>query len=211
MEKIKENMKNFWKWLWESESLLSYIVFLAVIFVVVKFIFLPGLGFLMGTSLPLAIVESSSMDHSYINMGSGNYEICGKVLAEKQSLNLDKYWWTCGDWYENNTNITREQFSEFKFQDGFKKGDLMIILGKPLDKIKIGDVIIFAAEGRAHPVIHRVISLNPLQTKGDHNPGQLPDEKIISESQIIGVAKARIPYIGWIKLFFVEFWKAIIS
>ncbi len=203
----KKKSKHFWNWLWNSDSILSYVVLLAIVFVFVKFIFLPILGFIMGTSLPLAIVESSSMDHSYINIGNGNYEICGKVLEEKENLNIEKYWWTCGDWYQENANITFEEFSKFNFKNGFNKGDLMIIIGKSPEKLKIGDVVIFASQGRAHPVIHRIVSLNPISTKGDHNSAQLPEEKSISDNQIVGVAVARIPYIGWIKLFFVELFK----
>lgn len=210
---IKTNPRNFWDWLWNSDSFLSYVVLLVIMFVIVKFIFLPGLGFLMGTSLPLAIVESSSMDHRYIGSEEGGYEICGKTLAEEPSMSFEKYWWTCGDWYENNTKITKEEFAEFKMSNGFKKGDLIIITGKQAEEIKIGDILIFKAGTRAHPVIHRVIAINSSQdeltfsTKGDHNPGQLDEEKAITENQILGVAKGRIPYVGWVKLFFVEMMK----
>ena len=63
----------------------------------------------------------------------------------------------------------------------------------------IGDVLIFQIN-RKHPIIHRIVSLNPLQTKGDHNSGQLPEEKNISDNQIIGIAIGKIPYIGWPKV-----------
>jgi len=202
---IKENIKKFWKWLWESESILSYVVFLVIIFIVIKFIFLPGLGLIFGTPLPLAIVESSSMEHHAL----GHYnEICGKNLQNKGFLSLDEYWETCGPWYSTNTNITKEQFQDFNFKDGFRKGDLMIIFGKSINKIKIGDILVFRRE-KGNPIIHRVISTSPLATKGDHNPGQLSEEKNIFENQIIGVAVARIPYVGWIKLIFVEIWNSL--
>jgi hypothetical protein len=49
-----------------------------------------------------------------------------------------------------------------------------------------------------------------MATKGDHNGGQLipinnqfsTDETNISKNQVLGVAVARIPYLGWVKLFF---------
>jgi hypothetical protein len=92
----------------------------------------------------------------------------------------------------------------------------MIIFGKNPDKIKIGDVIIFDA-GRGIPIIHRVISLNPLQTKGDHNSEQLKtnnnpyqtDETNIAKDKVVGIAVLRIPYLGWVKLFFVEMLKKV--
>jgi len=211
VSKSTSNFGKFWTWLWESDSFWSYIVLLAIIFVVVKFIFLPGLGLIFGTSLPLAIVESSSMDHHALGtsgINTNSYEICGKNLEAGGFLSLDEYWSECGSWYEDKPEITKDEFSDFSFTNGFRKGDLMIIFGKNKEDIKLGDVIIFEA-GRAHPIIHRVISLDPLMTKGDHNSDQLPEERGISESQTIGVAKARIPYVGWVKLFFVELWRGI--
>ena len=212
--------KIFWKWLWESDSWWSYLIFLILVFIIIKLIFLPGLGLIFGTQLPLAIVESSSMDHNsleyclkaeyYIQNGktytqciewsNNDYDICGEKFSNEKFFNLEDYWQTCGKWYES-ANITKEQFEKFKFKDGFRKGDIMIILGKK--DFQIGDVIIFEA-GRNNPLIHRVISLSSLQTKGDHNNGQLTEEKDISQSNIIGVAWGRIPYLGWAKLFVVE-------
>jgi hypothetical protein len=159
----------------------------------------------MGTSLPMAIVESESMDHHTVKAGNV-YQICGTNFAKKDSLNSEEYWATCGNWYEQNTNITKEKFEKFNLKNGFRKGDLIIIIGKAHEKIKEGDVLIFVAN-RVHPIIHRVISTNPLATKGDHNSGQLPEEKNIQENQLVGVAVAKVPYVGWIKLFFVELFR----
>jgi len=221
-KEVKENslLKKYWKWLWESDSWWSYLVFLILVFVIIKFIFLPGLGLIFGTQLPLAIVESSSMDHNsleyclkagyYTQNGKtytqctewskNDYEICGRTFESSSYFNTDHYWQTCGAWYEDK-NITKEQFEKFKFKNGFRKGDIMIIFGKR--DIKIGDIIIFDA-GRSNPIIHRVVSQSPLQTKGDHNSAQLSEEKSISDNQIVGTAMGRIPYLGWIKLFVVE-------
>ncbi len=215
---LKEKLKNFWSWLWESESIWSYLVFLVLVFIFIKFIFLPGLSLLFGmgiNGLPLAIVESSSMDHRALAINSGlNYEICGANFPSKTSLNTEGYWDTCGNWYEQNTNITKEEFKTFSFKNGFKKGDIMIIFGKK--NVKIGDVIVYEA-GSRHPIIHRVISLNPIQTKGDHNAAQLipgnnaygADERNVPREKIIGTAIARIPWLGWPKLFIVELWNKI--
>ena len=159
----------------------------------------------MKTQLPLAIVESSSMDHHLIANSQG-YEICGTINQEKAFLNKEEYWKTCGKWYEDNFNITKEQFSNFKFSNGFSKGDLIIIYGKRT--IDIGDVIIFQTN-RAHPIIHRVVSEPPtLQTKGDHNSEQISFEKSISNKQILGKSIIRIPLIGWVKLIFYEPFRA---
>ena len=223
--KQQNSLKIFWKWIWTSDSWWSYLVFLLIVFIIIKFIFLPGLGLIFGTSLPLAIVESSSMDHHSLEYclkaeqstkngitivtctqwSNNDYEICGKNFESSSYFNIDNYWQTCGEWYENK-NITREQFESFKFKNGFRKGDIMIIFGKK--DINLGDVIIFNG-GRNNPIIHRVISLSPLQTKGDHNGDQLAEEKSINNNQIVGVAVGRIPYLGWVKLFFAEMFNKI--
>ncbi|MDP1729175.1 MAG: S26 family signal peptidase, partial [archaeon] len=162
--KIKKDLDKFWNWLWNSESIWSYLVFLILVFVFIKFIFLPGLGLIFGTSLPLAIVESSSMDHHSLKIIDSNYEICGTIFPTSSYFNSEKYWETCGNWYKQNTNITQEQFSKFSFKNGFRKGDIMIIFKKKT--IEIGDVLVFESSSQ-HPIIHRIISLNPIQTKGD--------------------------------------------
>jgi hypothetical protein len=208
--KPKNNFLIFLDWLWNSDSILSYVVFLAVIFILVKFIFLPGLGLVFGTALPLAIVESSSMEHYSIQLAQNNYDLCGKTFQESKFFNAQDYWATCGDWYTQNTNITKEDFETFKLNKGFRKGDLIIIFGKKPQDIKVGDVLIFQTN-RAHPLIHRVVSTSPLQTKGDHNPAQLPEEKNIQANQVIGVAVGKIPYVGWLKLFFAELFQKMSS
>lgn len=227
---LKEEIKRFWKWVWGSDSMLSYIVFLALIFILIKFIFLPLLGLIFNTQLPLAIVESSSMDHSYTKycvsfnsigecvFQSVDYSICGNNENNKQPLNFDSYWQTCGEWYEKNTNITKDQFEEYKLHNGFKKGDILILTN--YRKPKIGDVILFQPNEKSltrTPIIHRVVSLAPLQTKGDHNEDQLKesnnlfktDETYISEDRIMGIAVMKIPWLGWIKLAVVEFWRSV--
>lgn len=85
----------------------------------------------------------------------------------------------------------------------FYKGDILILQGVPASELDIGDVIVFMPPGKATPVVHRVIGLNPdgtVQTKGDANSGQLPFEKSISATQIHGRSIATIPYLGWIKI-----------
>ena len=80
---------------------------------------------------------------------------------------------------------------------------------------KQGDIIIFHPNPEAatkNPIIHRIITEEPISTKGDNNPYQFNiennpqdlDETNISQKQIIGKARAKIPLIGWLKLIFFE-------
>ena len=91
---------------------------------------------------------------------------------------------------------------------GFNKGDILFVTGRGTPHI--GNVIIFKAESK-YPIIHRVISLSPLETKGDHNSGQLTmasygvDETNIDKNGIVGYARFKVvPLLGWVKLIFFE-------
>ncbi len=190
---IKEGLKKGWHWMWNSDSWLSYIVFIILIFVIVKFIFLPGMGLILGTKLPLAIVESCSMYHEDNFMS--NYDS----------------WWDYSKAKYEPYNISQEQFKKFSMSDGFNKGDILLITRANPDKLAVGDIIIFTSPGRTTPIIHRIMSIKGennekiFSTMGDHNPGQLAEEKDIHTSQLVGKATLRIgPYLGWVKLIFFE-------
>ena len=189
--KLKHTLKKTWWFIWEDDSIWSWIVNIILAFVLIKFIVYPGLGLLLGTHYPIVAVVSSSMEHD------GNFE----------------NWWNGqSTWYLNN-DITKENFLTFDFRNGFNKGDIMILYGKEGKDIKIGEVIVFKS-GRPDPIIHRVVKKAEanggyyFQTKGDHNADSIRstslDETKISENQILGKAVFRIPFLGYIKIWFVE-------
>ena len=228
-KKIKKKFKTIklikktWNWIWHSESILSWIVALILIFIIVKYLFFPGLSLIMGTSLPLAGVESSSMDHQIVKDSFKRFSLCGNIYSETEkkeigSINLGKYWEICGDWYEEN-GILKQQFSDFNLKNGFKKGDIIIVWGRFTPKI--GNIIIFQpnpASLAPRPIIHRIVNIQKeneemvIQTKGDHNEKQLiatnniykTDETTIKEEQVIGKAIFKIPYLGYLKIWAVE-------
>jgi len=181
MKKKNDYFKRFWAFL-QKDTWPSFVVTLVVAFVIIKFVFFPGLSFLTGTALPLVIVESCSMHH---------YEPGFEQTFESQV-------------YEQN-GIGIVDTHEWAFQDGFNKGDVIFVVGAK--NIEVGDVIIFNA-GQQHPIIHRVIEVGDnYATKGDNyktNARQLNSEKNISEDQFIGKALFRVPFIGWAKLIFFE-------
>ena len=82
-------------------------------------------------------------------------------------------------------------------------------------KIKVGDIIVFSVKGLSDPIIHRVIKITfdnqtgkyYFQTKGDHNPRSLPIELNTSQGKIVGVAHFRIPWLGYLKIWFFSFLK----
>lgn len=193
--KAKEVLKKFWHLLWKDETWKGWIFSIIFLFIFIKFIFFPVLGLITGTSLPLAIVESCSMYHR------------GNLFS-----NYDSWWWDHEKKY-SDFGITKEEFSKFKFTNGFNKGDILFITGVNPEKIKIGDVIIFSADYQ-NPLIHRVIKIEKqgdeffFSTIGDNNNGQLEVEENIQEIQIVGKANFKLaPYLGWVKLIFFEYQK----
>jgi len=113
--------------------------------------------------------------------------------------------------YYSTYDISREEFLKFSFKNGFNKGDLMVLVGKEPKDINTGDIIVFQGN-RQDPVIHRVIKKwhqddqYHFQTKGDRNERSYHEvrETDITEERIIGTATARIPFLGWIKIIFVN-------
>jgi signal peptidase I len=220
-QELKSKIKKSWNWIWNSDSIWSWIVALILIFLIVKFIFFPTLSLIFGTSLPLAGVESSSMEHQIIKDDSGVLSLCGEIYSKEQKkeirhIDFDKYWDMCGDWYIDNKHITKPVFEKFSMKNGFSKGDIIIVWGRFTPKI--GDIIIFKPNSDStapRPIIHRIVEINEqgiIQTKGDHNKEQLTssnnlyqtDETNIKKEQIIGKAIFKIPYLGWIKIWFTE-------
>lgn len=196
IKKIKEVLKKIWEktWfiLWKDDSLKGWIFSIIFLFVFIKFIFFPVLSLVTGTSLPLAIVESCSMYHE------------GNVLS-----NYDN-WWQEHETKYSKYDMEKEEFENFKFKNGFDKGDILFIIEAKPEKLKIGDVIIFSTKQK-NPVIHRIIEIENqngeyiFSTIGDNNNGQLSFEKNIKQEQLIGKSIFKIaPYIGWGKLIFFE-------
>ena len=188
-------IKRFWNWLWHSNSVASWIAAFLLAFILVRFILLPFLSLGLQTSLPLVVVESTSMEH---------FE------------DFDKWWQSQENIYKKFF-INKTDAESWPLKNGLKKGDIVIIFGKNPEKIKQGNIIVFRAGG-TKALIHRVVDVEKFvssegnvtkteivfSTKGDNNIGQLESERTIKENQVEGVALARIPYLGWLKLIFVE-------
>ena len=190
--KLKKFLDNFWYIVWKDESFKGWIISIIFIFIIIKFIFFPVLSLTTGTKLPLAIVESCSMYHK------------GNLFSDYDS------WWAGHENKYLDFQLTKENFKNFNFKDGFSKGDILFIIKAKPEKLETGDVIIFNGGGQ-NPIIHRIISIKNenkeyiLSTIGDNNNGQLSIEKEIKPDQLVGKAVFRItPGFGWVKLIFYE-------
>ena len=198
VEKIKKFFRKFWFVVWKDDSLKGW--FLTVIFLIIfiKLIFFPTLNFVTGTTLPLAIVESCSMYHD------GNFFSDYDEWWDEQGLKYSEF------------EIAKTDFENFKFKDGFNKGDILFIVGANPEKLKIGDVLIFNGKIK-YPIIHRVVNIREengeriFSTIGD-NVGYVQQFEIeIREEQLVGKAVFRIvPYVGWVKLVGADIWNKVV-
>ncbi len=193
----KTTWQKVWYFIWDDDSIWSWIVNIIIAFVLIKFIVYPGLGLMLGTTHPIVAVVSGSMEHH------GSFDdwwvsqaACGRTPCRQ------------ADWYINN-NITEADFQEFPFKNGFNTGDIMIL--RSSDEVSVGDVIVFQSN-RPDPIIHRVIRIWDVdgemhfQTKGDANIASslAIGEYDIPDDRVIGKAWIRVPLLGWIKIGFVN-------
>jgi len=212
---IKKTAKKVWHFIWEDDSIASWIVTAILAFILIKFLVYPGLGLILGTTHPIVAVVSGSMEHKSVpicieaneygceNYKQSLYNICGLEVTTKGRVNLDKFYEICGDWYKDK-GITQEQFATFPYKNGFNTGDIMILWRK--NNVNVGDVIVFNSNSIYDPIIHRVVEKNDntYTTKGDHNPSNSAYEKNIPHEGVIGKAVIRIPYLGYVKIWFVK-------
>ncbi len=193
----KNLFERVWYFLWSDESLISWLVLLALSVFVILFVFFPLSGLILSSKLPYVVIETGSMVHHN---------------------KFDNFWAVSGEWYEDN-NITKEEFSAFKFKNGLNIGDIIVLKGS--ENYSVGDIIVFAVP-YDKPVIHRIVNVQTkcyntnnsrdnifeieeydcyaVRTKGDANLGQLKTELNITKERIIGKAVFRIPKAGYVKL-----------
>jgi hypothetical protein len=135
------------------------------------------------------------------------FEICGNVFDKRMYFDNQKYWDNCGKFYEAR-NITIDEFNNYVLHRGFNKGDIIVLRGTSFDELQVGEILVYQSK-LAYPVIHRVVAKNDvIETKGDHNSDQILvpniNEKYITKDQIIGKAWFRIPYLGYVKIWFTQ-------
>jgi signal peptidase I len=227
----KTRWQKIWYFIWDDDSIWSWIVNIIIAFILIKFLVYPGLGLFFGSTHPVVAVVSGSMEHKTVhpclayeqNQGSLQggmqcktinkevYGICGVNFDENKRVNLDFFWETCGEFYKTY-NINKLDFEEFDFKNGFNTGDIMVLFGFKPEKVGVGDVIVFRStnQNQAEPIIHRVIKvwqedgMYYYKTKGDHNSDTHSFEATIGEDRVIGKAVFRIPFLGNIKIWFVQ-------
>lgn len=173
--------KKIYNFLWVSESPWSYLAFVIIAFVFLRFIMFPAFLYFSDYS-DVAAVVSGSMDH-------GDKQI---------DHNFDA-------WLGFN-GFTEENVSTWPYQDGLNVGDVIFVKQVSAEEINVGDIILFnSPRGQ---IIHRVVSISKVDkdyfytTKGDANPASSPTEKNIPYSLIKGKLVDKMPYLGYPKVVF---------
>lgn len=200
--KIKRTWRQVWYFIWEDDSWASWFVNVILAFLLIKFIVYPGLGLVLSTSHPIVAVVSTSMEHD----GSFDDWWNSRAMCGDKDCTQAEYYQALG--------ISKEQFMDFRFRNGFNKGDLMLLYGAKPEKVKLGNIIVFRAD-RPDPIIHRVVfskteeGKTVFSTKGDHNADSFYFESYIPQDTYIGEAVVRVPFLGYIKIWFVKLMQLI--
>lgn len=203
---FKSKAKAVFEFIWEEDSLASWLVNVLLAFVLIKFLLYPGLGLALGTDAPIVAVVSGSMEHDQSFEEYWDSKLCCNSACSSTKVP--------GDFYESK-NISKEQFKSFSFVNGFNKGDIMILYDP--SESKVGDVIVYMTSKRPDPIIHRIIDIKEegektyYWTKGDNNCNIGSFENRISEDNVIGKAVWRVPWLGWVKIVAVNFLQAIMG
>lgn len=175
---LMKKLKRIYNFIFHEESLSSYIVFIILSFLFLKFIFYPIFLYVLNIN-DIVSVLSGSMQHE-----KGVYEN------------------TFYNWLKMN-NFSESEFLNWPFQQGLNIGDAVLVKKVSRDEIKVGDVIVFKNPVSGEPIIHRVVKIEKIEgevyftTKGDANPLSMSFEQNISFSNIKGKAIFKIPYIGY--------------
>ena len=179
----KKDAKKVYNFIFHDDSILSWIVNIFLAFLIVKFLVYPGLGFALSTDYPMVAVISGSMEH--------------------EGMSFDTWWADNGPWYEQN-GISKAEFEQFSMKNGFNKGDVIVLKGR--ESYEVGDILVYQSSFHPYPIIHRATYINEDENtfvlKGDNNADMDPSE--VSIEQVEGEALLRVPWIGWVKLIFVE-------
>ena len=172
---IKKSLKRVYKFLWEDDSPQSYIAFIIISYILLKFVVYPGFLFVMGWQDVVSVL-SESMIHT------GPIETTYYSWLSEREIN----------------------YSSFPFPNGLNPGDAVVVVPSLVENIVVGDVIVYVPFKYTNSsIIHRVIYKEKigeeyyLTTKGDANPGVGLFEINITQSNLIGKAVMAVPFLGY--------------
>lgn len=172
---ISDFLKKVWNFLWKEESLASYLAFILVVFLFLRFAFFPAFLFVTGYSDVAAVVSSS---------------------MERNELTEHTFY----RWLEQN-DFDMEEVEEWPFLDGLDIGDVIFVRKAEPEDIQVGDVVLFYSNRKQ--IVHRVVFIEEdrgnyyYTTKGDANMRISESETDIPYDLIRGKLVGRVPYLGY--------------
>lgn len=173
-----------------QNSAVKWILAIVTAFLLWHLIIIPLLSLITGSTTPITGVMTNSMEH-YVEFDE---------------------WWVKHKGPYLEKRITKENFTNFSYVNGLNVGDMIFVVNKKPEDIKVGDILIFNNKAD-ELIIHRVIdkwqenrsywteNKYLFQTKGDNHYMSIKqyylDENKIPQDRVRGVAVLRIPYIGY--------------
>ena len=181
LKKIRSYLKRAYVFLWEEDSPQSYIAFIIVSYLLLKFVIYPGFLFILGWQDVVSVL-SSSMVHT-------------------GDINTTHYSWL------DSRGI---DYGSFPFQKGLNPGDAVVVV-RTDDINVGDVVVYVPYKYTNNSIIHRVISKEIYDgeyyyiTKGDANPSIGMFEVNITFDMIIGKAAFSLPLLGYPRAFLHNF------
>ena len=111
-KEFKKLLKKVWYFIWEDNSIWSWLVNIILAFLLILFIVYPGLGFLLTTSHPVVAVVSESMEHN---------------------MEFDAWWEKNKEWYIEN-EINKQYFKTFSLKNVKQEENLIEALKRSCRK-----------------------------------------------------------------------------
>jgi signal peptidase len=102
-------------------------------------------------------------------------------------------------------------FCSGSMEPAFQRGDILF-LSNLQERVDVGDIVVFKVAQRDIPIVHRVLRVHEhvgggvdYLTKGDNNNIDdrnlyAPDQLWVHRDEIMGTAKASLPYVGMVTI-----------
>lgn len=214
----------------ENHSLRSWLIyiFFAALF---AFIIYNAIGLVMGTSFPLVIVLSGSMEPEYyrgdiiVLQGVNPETLNAPVIELNHSLkNVPSYEYLQTYCSANNSPDIALPCDHFKLQVlnrqttliDFSTTELHFLNGEKLSISKEGATVVYFSSQQQKPIIHRTVAVlktldgTYVLTKGDSPKNPLIDQEAgitffaTPVSELQGQALFKIPLLGYVKLILID-------
>jgi signal peptidase I len=230
---MKEFLKKAWQFLWHEDSWYAWIAQILVAFIIIKFILYPAIGLVFGTQLPVVAVVSGSMEHNGDVLCAEDqgdwWNSCGQWYTNNNITQEQFQEFSFKNGFNKGDVIALKGIDTDKIEIGdvivYQANKQYPIIHRVVDITENG--FITKGDNNPEPIQQYVItngfaysecyqesssnrilvpcSPNSIKVTAD-TPGaiQVLDETRVQPEAVIGKAYGRIPYVGYVKIWFVE-------